>query len=121
MRLFIALFERQGSTPFPPPPKKRKLYLPEPEFVNLLGSPGIDFLLGGPERQPYLTYRPARLQAGGIDSLELMPRILKRLQIRAQSCVVEGGKGGRLIYVLARAAWEYEYVILMNVREAYTV
>jgi hypothetical protein len=33
----------------------------EPEFVNLLRSPGIDSQPGGPVRQHYLTYRPARL------------------------------------------------------------
>jgi hypothetical protein len=33
----------------------------KPEFVNLLGSPGIDSQPGGPVRQPSLTYRPARL------------------------------------------------------------
>ncbi len=33
----------------------------EPEFVNLLRSPGIDSQPGGPIRQPYLTYRPAML------------------------------------------------------------
>ncbi len=36
-------------------------FLPEPKFVNLLRSPGIDSQPGGPVRQPYLTYRPARL------------------------------------------------------------
>ncbi len=30
-------------------------------FVNLLRSPGINSKHGGPVRQPYLTYRPARL------------------------------------------------------------
>ncbi len=35
--------------------------LPEPGFVNLLRSPGIDSQPGGPVRQPYLSYRPARL------------------------------------------------------------
>jgi hypothetical protein len=34
--------------------------VPEPKFVNLLRSPGID----SQERQPYLTYRPARLCIG---------------------------------------------------------
>ncbi len=33
----------------------------EPVYVNLLRSPGMDFQPGGPVRQPYLTYRPARL------------------------------------------------------------
>ncbi len=34
---------------------------PEPVFVDLLRSPGIDFQPGGPVRQPYLSYRLARL------------------------------------------------------------
>ncbi len=38
------------------------LYLPEPVFVNLLRSPGIDPQPGGTVRQPYLLYRRARLQ-----------------------------------------------------------
>ncbi len=33
----------------------------EPVFVNLLWSPGIDFMPAVPVRQPYLSYRPARL------------------------------------------------------------
>ncbi len=33
----------------------------EPVFVNLLWSPGIDSKPGVPVRQPYLSYRPARL------------------------------------------------------------
>jgi hypothetical protein len=33
----------------------------EPVFVDLLRSPGIDFQHSGPARQPYLSYRPARL------------------------------------------------------------
>ncbi len=36
---------------------------PEPEFVNLLRSPGIDSQPGRPVRQTYLTYRPARLHS----------------------------------------------------------
>jgi hypothetical protein len=50
----------------------------EPEFVNLLRSPGIDSQPGGPVRQPHLTDRPAKLQrlAGSI------PGLLKHLQIR---------------------------------------
>ncbi len=34
---------------------------PEPEFVNLLRSPGIESQPGGRVQQPYLTYRPTRL------------------------------------------------------------
>jgi hypothetical protein len=33
----------------------------EPAFVNLLRGPGIDSQPGRPVRQPYLSYRPARL------------------------------------------------------------
>ncbi len=36
---------------------------PEPVFVDHLRSPGLDFLPGGPVRQPYLSYRLARLEA----------------------------------------------------------
>ncbi len=54
---------------------------PEPVFVNLLRSPGIDSQPGGPvQRQhPYLTYRPARarickrLRSPVIDSNESIP------------------------------------------------
>jgi len=37
-----------------------RISLPEPVFVNLLRSPGIDFQPGGSEWQPYLTYWPPR-------------------------------------------------------------
>ena len=53
--------------------------LPEPVFVNLLRGPGIDSQPGGPVRQPYLSYRPARLHR----LVETTPGLLKRLQIRA--------------------------------------
>ncbi len=51
-------------------PLKKSLHTkdPEPEFVILLRSPGIDSQPGGPLRQPYLTYRPARLHR--LDSLD---------------------------------------------------
>ncbi len=39
---------------------------------------------GGLVRQIGLSYRPAKLQAGGSDSLESIPVLLKRLQIWAQ-------------------------------------
>ncbi len=55
----------------------------EPVFVNLLRSPEIDSLPGEPVRQPYLSYRPARLHR----LPESIPRNrflgYKRLQIRA--------------------------------------
>ncbi len=35
--------------------------LPEPVFVDLLRSPGIDSQHGEPVRQPYFSYRPAML------------------------------------------------------------
>ncbi len=54
-----------------------------PVFV----SSGIDSQPGGPIRQPYLSYRPARLHRLAdkcrIDSSESIPGIHKRLQIRA--------------------------------------
>ena len=34
---------------------------PEPVFVNLLWSPGVDSQPDGTVQQPYLSYRPARL------------------------------------------------------------
>jgi hypothetical protein len=55
----------------------------EPIFVDLLRSQGIDSQPGGPVRQPYLSYRAARLQR----LAESIPRnrfwLHKRLQIRA--------------------------------------
>ncbi len=58
----------------------------EPVFVNLLRSPWIDSQPGGTERQPYFFDVLARqaTQAGGIDPLETISGLLKRLQIRAQ-------------------------------------
>ncbi len=52
----------------------------EPVFVDLLRSPGIDSQHGGPVRQPYLSYHPARLHR----QAESIPGLQKRLQIRAQ-------------------------------------
>jgi hypothetical protein len=46
-----------------------------------LMRPEIDSQPGGPVRQSYLTYRASRLE--GIDSMESIPGLLKRLQIRA--------------------------------------
>jgi hypothetical protein len=49
---------------------------PEPVVVHLLRSPGIDSQSGGgPVRQPYLTYWPARLHR----LAEWIPGLLKRL------------------------------------------
>ncbi len=39
----------------------KPLRSPEPVFVGLLRSPGIDSQPGGPKRQNYLSYRPAKL------------------------------------------------------------
>ncbi len=44
-----------------PSPSHHTVRYPEPVFVNLLRSPGIDFQPGGTVRQPYLSYRSARL------------------------------------------------------------
>ncbi len=44
-------------------------------------GPGIDIQPGGPVRQPYLLYRLARLHR----LAELIPGLLKHLQIRAQA------------------------------------
>jgi hypothetical protein len=52
---------------------------PEPEFINLLRSPGIYSQPGGPVRHPYLTYRPARLHR----LAESILWLLKHLQISA--------------------------------------
>jgi hypothetical protein len=38
------------------------LVYPEPVFVDLLRSPGINSEAGGLVRRPYLSYRPAGLQ-----------------------------------------------------------
>ncbi len=50
---------------------RKKWVEAEPEFVNLLRSPGVDSQFGGPALQPYLTYRPARLA-------ESIPGLLER-------------------------------------------
>ncbi len=56
---------------------RKDLSIPEPKFVNLLKSLGIDSQSGGPV--------PARqAKVGGIDSLESIPGLLKRLQIQVQ-------------------------------------
>ncbi len=48
---------------------------PEPVFVSLLRSPGIDSQPGWPVRQPYLTFRPVGYMGWR------NPGLLKRLQI----------------------------------------
>jgi hypothetical protein len=65
--------------------------LPEPVFVDLLRSPGIDFQPGGPVRQPYLSYRPATLHRPA----ESIPGLHICLQIRAPgvSSVLPGPPG----------------------------
>jgi hypothetical protein len=56
----------------------------EPVFVNLFGSPGIDPSLAMAGTTTLFDV-PARqaTKAGGIDSLESIPGLLRRLQIRA--------------------------------------
>jgi hypothetical protein len=63
---------------------------PEPEFVNLLRSPGIDSQPGGPVLQPYLTYRSASQHS----LAESIPGLLKRLQVRAQVRFIYRGSFG---------------------------
>ncbi len=69
------------NLPLNPSPNSTELTIicPEPEFANLLKSPWIDSEPGGPVRQPYLTYRPARLNR----MAESIPGLLKNLKIRA--------------------------------------
>jgi hypothetical protein len=55
---------------------------PEPEFVNLLRSPEIPVWRAGTTTLFAVPARQATL-AGGIDSLEAIPGLPKRLQIRA--------------------------------------
>jgi hypothetical protein len=66
-------------------PAYSTLHISEPVFVDLLTSPRIDSHPGGPERQPYLSYRPASLHR----LAKSIPRnrflgFHKHLQIRAQ-------------------------------------
>ncbi len=90
------LFPLQLRQPDQRPQGKKSSLQPEPEFVNLLRSPGIDSQPGGPLRQPCLAlYRTGppgylgwRSRFLGIDSLDLIPRLLKRLQTRARWCSV---------------------------------
>ncbi len=56
----------------------------EPEFVNVKGTPGI-CSKGVPARQ-------ATFLAGGIDSLESIPGLLKRLKIRSLLSIHQAGK-----------------------------
>jgi hypothetical protein len=53
---------------------------PESVFVSLLRSPGIGSRSWRAGKQPYLSYRPARLHR----LAESIPGLLKRSQIRAQ-------------------------------------
>ncbi len=55
------VYKKEFRRTYPPPPPPHDNRKPEPEFVNILRSPGIDSQHGGQVRQPYLTYRPARL------------------------------------------------------------
>jgi hypothetical protein len=64
-------------------------------------SPGVDSQPGWPIRQPYLSYRPARLhttQAVGIDSSESIPGLHSRLKIRALYVTENTNQSERLIF-----------------------
>ncbi len=54
----------------------------EPEFVNILRSPGIDSQPGGPVRQPYLANRRPGYIGWRNRFLGIDPGVLKRLEIR---------------------------------------
>ncbi len=94
-----------------PVAKKQKIFRnkqqdPELDFVILLMSPGIDFQPGGPVRQPYLTYRLARLHR----LVESIPwnRFLGSLNVYTYGLsmegffsgnkLIQGGKAGQLTY-----------------------
>jgi hypothetical protein len=79
---------------------KEPVLLPEPVFVNLIRSPGIDSQPGGPVRRPYLSYRPARLHWLSESIPRSVTGLHKHLQIRPQrkgsaALYLEGGRGGR--------------------------
>ncbi len=85
-------------------------------YKPFLMSLVIDSQLGGPVRQPYLSYWPARLhtQAGGIVSSESIPELLIRLQIRPLievGCESEGVGGlGGYISVWDSGGTEIEFM-----------
>jgi hypothetical protein len=69
---------------------------PEPEYVNLSRSPGIDSQSGGPLQQLFLTYWLARQHTVGWQNrLESISGLLKSLQIRA--LVPHGNRNTNLI------------------------
>jgi hypothetical protein len=59
------------------------LWSTEPVFVNLLMGPAIDSQPGRPVRQPTWRTDPPGYKAGGMDTLESIPWLLKLLQIPA--------------------------------------
>ncbi len=94
MATMCRLGVRTRSPPLPPPPlplpppggivwsKTRStacLAIPEPEFVNLLKSPGIDPQPGGPVRHT----GPPGYITSGIYSFESIPGLFECWQIRA--------------------------------------
>ncbi len=62
----------------------------EPEFVNVYGAPGI-----GSKEVPA---RQVTFLAGGIYSLESIPGLLKRLQIRALLSIHQAGRNSGMVY-----------------------
>jgi hypothetical protein len=67
---------------------------PEPEFLNLLRSPEIDSQRCRLVGQPSLRHRPARIRR----LAESIPRLLKRLQIRALFSVDWQGERGQVAF-----------------------
>ncbi len=82
----------------------------EPVFVSLLWSPGIDSQPGGPVRQPYLSYRPARLYR----LAESITGLLKGLQIRAQGAYLNFSKKECTVYY-KYTIWELARLTLEKV------
>jgi hypothetical protein len=62
---------------------------PEPVFVNLLRSPGIDSQPGRQVREPYLSYRSARLHRLA-ESIPQILGLLKRLQFTNSGSGISG-------------------------------
>jgi hypothetical protein len=84
----------------------------EPVSVDLFRSPEIDSQPGGPVRQPYLAYRPARLHRMAesiprnrfLGSINVYIYGLRNLRIYAHHVVCEDGGGGTSCFPLLRVS-----------------